>query len=194
MLPLKNCKVTSPYGVKRTINGKTSIHKGIDLISESGDVEVKAIRAGVLRGNFQDPAGYGNYTSIEHTDGTRALYCHLKSFKRKAGEMIKEGEVIGIEGSSGNSTGMHLHLEIRDTPYLQHDHINVADYLGIKNDYGLVQIIEEFKDGDELAALDYLVETGRITDKEYALEKLAVVNKEKWYLIKWANDVKVLLS
>ena len=83
MLPLKDCKITSPYGVKRTINGKTSIHKGIDLISDSGDVEVKAIRGGVLRGNFQDPEGYGNYTSIEHTDGTRALYCHLKSFKRK---------------------------------------------------------------------------------------------------------------
>lgn len=193
MLPLKNCKITSPYGVKRTINKKTAIHKGIDLISESGDVEVKAIRSGVLRGNFQDPSGYGNYVSIEHEDGTRALYCHLECFKRTPGEKIEVGEVIGIEGTSGNSTGVHLHLEIRKAPYYTSDHINVADYLGIKNDYGVIEI-KQFKDGDELKAIDYLVETGRITNKEQALKKLEIIKNENWTYIKWANDVKALLS
>ncbi len=51
-----------------------------------------------------------------------------------------------------------------------------------------------FEEGQELEALDYLVEHDRITDKEYALKKLAVVNNEKWYIIKWANDVKTLNS
>lgn len=61
-------------------------------------------------------------------------------------------------------------------------------------DYVEEKVIEMFSDGDELKALDYLVETGRILDKEYALKKLAVVKNEKWYLIKWANDVKALLN
>lgn len=139
MLPLKDCKVTSPYGIERTINGVKSIHKGIDLISNSGDREVKSIGDGVIRGNFNDPNGFGNYVSIEHLDGKRVIYAHLESFKKKAGDVVKAGDVIGIEGSTGRSTGIHLHLEVRETPYLKHNRLNIADYLGIKNDYGLVE-------------------------------------------------------
>ncbi len=54
--------------------------------------------------------------------------------------------------------------------------------------------VTDFQDGQELEALDYLVEQGRILDKEYALKKLVVINNEKWYIIKWANDVKKLNS
>ena len=61
-------------------------------------------------------------------------------------------------------------------------------------DYVEEKMIDMFKEGEELKAIDYLVETGRILDKEYALKKLAVVQNEKWYLIKWANDVKALLN
>ena len=139
MLPLKDCKVTSPYGIERTINGVKSVHKGIDLISTSGDREVKSIGDGVIRGNFNDPNGFGNYVSIEHSDGKRVIYAHLESFKKKAGDQVKAGDVIGIEGSTGRSTGMHLHIEVRETPYLQHNRINIADYLGIKNEVGLVK-------------------------------------------------------
>lgn len=139
MLPLKDCKITSPYGVERTINGVKSMHKGIDLISVSGDREVKSIGDGIVRGNFNDPNGFGNYVSIEHADGKRVLYAHLESFKKKAGDKVKAGDVIGIEGSTGRSTGIHLHLEVRETPYLQHNRLNIADYLGIENKIGLVK-------------------------------------------------------
>ena len=138
-LPLNNLKVTSPYGIERTINGVKSIHKGIDLISNSGDREVKSIGDGVIRGNFNDPNGFGNYVSIEHADGKRVIYAHLASFKKKAGDVVKAGDVIGIEGSTGRSTGIHLHLEVRETPYLKHNILNIADYLGIKNEVGLVE-------------------------------------------------------
>lgn len=139
ILPLKNLKITSPYGIERIINGVKSVHKGIDLISNSGDREVKSIGDGVIRGNFNDPNGFGNYVSIEHLDGKRVIYAHLASFKKKAGDVVKAGDVIGIEGSTGRSTGMHLHLEVRETPYLQHNRINIADYLEIKNEVGLVK-------------------------------------------------------
>lgn len=139
ILPLKNLKITSPYGIERIINGVKSVHKGIDLISNSGDREVKSIGDGVIRGNFNDPNGFGNYVSIEHLDGKRVIYAHLASFKKKAGDVVKAGDVIGIEGSTGRSMGMHLHLEVRETPYLQHNRINIADYLEIKNEVGLVK-------------------------------------------------------
>ena len=139
MLPLKDCKITSPYGIERTINGVKSVHKGIDLISNSGDKEVKSIGDGIVRGNFNDPNGFGNYVSIEHPDGKRVLYAHLESFKKKAGDKVQAGDVIGIEGSTGKSTGVHLHLEVRETPYLQDNRLNIADYLGIENKVGLVK-------------------------------------------------------
>lgn len=138
ILPLNNAKITSPYDVERTINGVTSLHKGIDLISNSGDTKVKAIADGVIRGNFYEPDGFGNYVSIEHLDGKRSIYAHLSSFNKKAGDVVKAGDIIGIMGSTGRSTGPHVHLEVRVTPYLQHHRINVADYLGIKNERGLV--------------------------------------------------------
>lgn len=158
-LPLNNCKITSPYGIERTINGVKSVHKGIDLISNSGDREVKSIGDGVVRGNFNDPNGFGNYVSIEHADGKRVLYAHLASFKKKAGDIVKAGDVIGIEGSTGRSTGIHLHLEARETPYLPHNRINIADYLGIKNEVGLVKekVLskeEQIKHIQEKAGLD----------------------------------------
>ena len=114
MLPLNNARVTSPYGITRS-DGK--VHTGIDLISTSGDRQVKAIKDGVVRGTLIDPKGYGNYVSIQHADNTRALYCHLEEFRCRAGDIVKAGDVIGIEGETGNSTGIHLHLEIRKTDY-----------------------------------------------------------------------------
>lgn len=153
MNPLNNARITSPYGIERTINGKKSVHKGIDFVSDSGDREVKAIADGVVRGNFNDPSGFGNYVSIQHEDGTRALYAHLESFKRNVGDKVKAGDVIGIEGTTGSSTGIHLHLEIRDTPYMPRNHINVAEYLGIKNEVGPMEEITQ-PDKDKLVTYE----------------------------------------
>lgn len=141
MLPLNNCYVTSPYGIKRS-DGK--IHTGIDLISKSGDRKVKAIRSGIYRGTYWDAYGYGNYVVIENDDKIRTLYCHLKSVEPiPVGNRIKEGQILGIEGTTGNSTGVHLHLEIRENPYVKSYHKNIAEYLGIKNEKGYVILIEQ---------------------------------------------------
>ena len=116
MLPLNNCYVTSPYGIVRS-NGK--VHTGIDLISLSGDRNVRAIKSGIYRGAYYDKYGYGNYVVIENDDGLRKLYCHLEkvTINVPIGSRVEEGTILGIEGTTGNSTGIHLHLEIRRKPY-----------------------------------------------------------------------------
>lgn len=146
VLPLKDCEITSQYGIIRS-DGK--LHTGIDLISTSGDKNIKAIRGGIVRVTPYDEKGYGNYISIQQEDGFRALYCHLEKVLVKPGDIISEGQVIGIEGSTGKSTGPHLHLELRKDPYNPEDHINVAEYLFINNEEGKVKRsilnYEEFK-------------------------------------------------
>lgn len=152
ILPLNNCKVTSKYGIVRK-DGK--IHKGVDLISTSGDRNVKAIRKGIVSFSGYDATGFGNYVVILQEDGYKALYCHLKSYNVKVNEAIKEGQVIGVEGTSGNSTGVHLHLELRKAPYGRDDYIDVAEYLYIKNENGVVTYKDNYQILEYLGILDY---------------------------------------
>lgn len=111
----------------------------------SGDRNVKAIKAGTFRGSFNDPTGYGNYVSIEHDDGIRIIYAHLESVNKDLykGQRINEGTVLGREGTTGNSTGIHLHLEGRKSPYTTSDHIDIAKYIGIKNELGNIKLIDK---------------------------------------------------
>lgn len=54
----------------------------------------------------------GNYVAIEHEDGTTALYAHQQEYQVKVGDKVKQGQIIGYVGSTGNSTGSHLHFEL----------------------------------------------------------------------------------
>lgn len=152
ILPLKDCKITSQYGIIRNDN---KLHKGIDLISSTGDRNVKSIKKGVVSFVGYDNTGFGNYVVILQEDGFKALYCHLKSYSVKENDSIEEGQIIGIEGTSGNSTGVHLHLEIRKAPYGRDDHIDVAEYLGIKNQVGMVAYIQNYDLLEYLGIMDY---------------------------------------
>ena len=144
--PLKNPKITSPYGVMRNLFGTTKLHKGIDIISTTGDREVRAIKSGIYRGANYDKDGFGNYVSVQHDDGTRAYYAHLAKFAYiPKNTRIEEGTVLGMEGSTGNSTGIHLHLELRDSPYMPRNHVDIAKYLGIQNKCGVVEKLDEEK-------------------------------------------------
>lgn len=93
--------------------------------------------------------------SILQNDYNKALYCHLESYNVKVGDKIEEGQVIGIMGSTGNSTGPHLHLEIRKSPYHREDYIDVAEYLYIKNENGNVQYKDNYEILNYLGVLDY---------------------------------------
>ena len=152
MLPLNNCEITSEYGIVRK-DGK--IHKGVDLISTSKDRNVKAIKKGVVAYSGYDPTGFGNYVVILHSDGYKSFYCHLEKYTVSKNDKVEEGQIIGIEGTSGNSTGVHLHLELRKYPYGPNNYINVAEYLGIENEVGIVTYIQNHDLLEYLGIMDY---------------------------------------
>ena len=101
-------KVTSDYGSPRP--GRH--HHGVDLALKAGD-SVRAALPGVVTGVGFDPAGYGNYVVVAHSGEWETLYGHLQSYLVNPGEKVKAGDIIGLGGSTGNSTGPHLHFETR---------------------------------------------------------------------------------
>jgi len=123
--------ITSRFG-KRTINGSVEGHGALDIASNDGrsntiniiaSKDGKIIEVGPtncpslsdLNASGSCSSGYGNYIIIEHDDGAQTLYAHLyeNSIRVKYGEVVKQGQVIGTMGSSGRSTGPHLHFEVR---------------------------------------------------------------------------------
>lgn len=111
--PVAGARVSSNYGPRasfRTANGAraSSNHDGVDFAVRAG-TPVRAVAGGrVRRANVN--GGYGNYVEIEHPDGTVTGYAHLQGFNVKDGDVIARGQTIGAVGSTGNSTGPHLHL------------------------------------------------------------------------------------
>ena len=166
VLPLKNPKITSFYEQTRYINGKKTLHKGLDMISMSGDRNVVSVKDGTYRGAFYDKNGFGNYVVVQHDDKIRTIYGHLESINKelKAGQYIKAGTFLGIEGTTGRSTGIHLHIEARKSPYLTTNRIDIAEYLGIINAKGLADFkikaramqVVQTKTGFADKTMDYL--------------------------------------
>ncbi|AAC07844.1 M23 family metallopeptidase [Aquifex aeolicus] len=107
--PLNKLVVTSEFGEIRLINGKRkSVHRGVDFRAKEGEL-VYAIMPGKVRltGNFFFT---GNTVIVEHGQGLYSLYAHLSEILVKEGQLVKAGELIGRAGSTGRSTGPHLHL------------------------------------------------------------------------------------
>lgn len=165
-LPLENPRITSYYNQYRVINGKAGYHKGLDMVSMTGDRNVVSVKDGTYRGAFYDKNGFGNYVSIQHDDGIRTIYAHLESVNKelKKGQRIEAGTFLGIEGTTGRSTGIHLHIEARKAPYLTTNRINIAEYLGVINAKGNVELMQkrkamevvQVKTGFEDKTMDYL--------------------------------------
>ena len=107
-----------PYG------GYPHFHTGIDLVAPFGS-PVYAADDGIVALVGSSSSGYGNYVVIAHAGGLDTLYGHLSTALVKAGQLVTQGQPIGLEGSSGNSTGPHLHFELR----IAQQPINPAPYL-----------------------------------------------------------------
>lgn len=107
----RTLQVNSYFGW-RTLRGKSNYHTGIDLYGETGDPLVAAW-PGTVNWAGNNGSGYGNYVKIDHGDGTETLYCHMSEIIASTGQYVNAGDVIGKVGSTGNSTGPHLHFEIR---------------------------------------------------------------------------------
>lgn len=103
-------RVTSPYGWRtHPITGKHHLHGGIDIAAPNG-TPVMASKSGVVVLS-QYGSSYGNYVVLSHPDGTRTLYAHLSQRSVSPGETVSQGQTVGLVGSTGSSTGNHLHFE-----------------------------------------------------------------------------------
>jgi len=109
--PVEAGYISSYYGQRADpFHGHTAFHKGIDFAGEEG-AKIFAMAAGIVTfaGEYQ---GYGNFVEIDHGNGYTTRYAHNKSIRVKVGEMVEKGQVIAEMGTSGRSTGPHLHLEV----------------------------------------------------------------------------------
>ena len=116
--PLKSyTRVSSEYGWRKNpVSGVNRLHAGIDLAAPGG-TPIYAAASGYVQVAGWSSGGYGNYVIIYHgkmTDGNAysTLYGHMRSVATSAGKYVNQGDLIGYVGSTGNSTGNHLHLEV----------------------------------------------------------------------------------
>lgn len=87
------------------------MHNGVDFAHPNPSSPVTVLQPGVVDTGFQ--AGYGNWVAVKHPDGSETLYAHLSKINVKKGQVIQAGTVIGNQGSTGRSTGPHVHFEYR---------------------------------------------------------------------------------
>ncbi len=105
--PLTEGKMTSVFGPRW---GRW--HSGVDLDLETGD-PVYAAFDGIVRVVAFDGGGYGRFVVVRHYNGLETLYGHLSSQSVESGQLVKAGDLLGLGGSTGRSTGSHLHFETR---------------------------------------------------------------------------------
>jgi murein DD-endopeptidase MepM/ murein hydrolase activator NlpD len=99
------------YGSRRDpFNGSADYHPGLDISADRGDPVVATANGTV--GSAQRSGAYGNMIVIDHGFGISTRYAHLDSFRVKSGDAVRRGDVIGFAGSTGRSTGSHLHYEV----------------------------------------------------------------------------------
>lgn len=111
--PVKTAAFTSGYGVRSDpFRGRSAMHAGIDLAGPSG-TPIYATADGVVERAGWNSGGYGNLIELDHGRGIETRYGHLSKILVKDGQRVKRGDVIGRMGSTGRSTGSHLHYEVR---------------------------------------------------------------------------------
>ena len=125
LMPVDGVRLTSDYGMRyHPVLGGRRAHKGIDLAGPTG-TPVRATADGMVsRADWY--SSYGLYISLEHGGEIQTRYGHLSRVSVAAGQTVHKGDVIGYVGSTGRSTGPHLHYEVRiagmavnPTPYMQ---------------------------------------------------------------------------
>jgi hypothetical protein len=94
------------------VHGWQNYNGGIDWAVATG-TPIKAAQAGKVTLVRRDATGYGTHVRIQHDEGYLTIYGHMMEFAVKAGDMVKAGDVIGRSDNTGNSTGPHLHFELR---------------------------------------------------------------------------------
>jgi len=111
-MPLENARVSSGYGMRdHPVLRKRANHKGIDLAAPSGTPIYATADGTVERANWF--SSYGNYIQIDHGNAIETRFGHLSRIVVSDGQKVHKGDLIGYVGSTGRSTGPHLHYEVR---------------------------------------------------------------------------------
>ena len=112
--PVSSRRITSPFGNRNTgIAGASTNHKGVDIGGVYYSSEVHAAKSGTVIVS-QYSSSYGNYVVVSHGSGNTTLYAHMSSRSVSVGDYVNQGDVLGITGSTGISSGPHLHFEITE--------------------------------------------------------------------------------
>jgi murein DD-endopeptidase MepM/ murein hydrolase activator NlpD len=112
--PVSSRRITSPFGNRNTgIAGASTNHKGVDIGGVYYSSQVHAAKAGTVIVS-QYSSSYGNYVVVSHGSGNTTLYAHMSSRSVSVGQWVDQGDVLGITGSTGISSGPHLHFEITE--------------------------------------------------------------------------------
>ncbi|WP_312280642.1 peptidoglycan DD-metalloendopeptidase family protein [Oscillibacter sp.] len=123
--PVDSRYITSTFGGRSSPGGIGSTnHKGVDIGRVGYTTTIHAAKAGTVI-VAQRSSSYGNYVVISHGGGNTTLYAHMSSLGTTAGSYVNQGDSIGVTGSTGNSTGPHLHFEISENGV----RINPLNYL-----------------------------------------------------------------
>ncbi len=119
--------ITSRFGKRiDPVNGKKAFHSGVDIRANKGD-KIYATADGVVRKALKN-GGHGNYVLIDHGNGYTTSFSHMQAFLVKKGERVSRGQLIGLVGDTGRSTGAHLHYQINldDKPLNPYQFMKVA--------------------------------------------------------------------
>jgi len=110
--PVRHYEINSPFGLRRMPGQAARNHEGVDIAAPWGTSVYVSAEGSVLRTGY-DPAGYGRFVEIRHPNGMTTLYGHLSRLDVASGDTVEAGARIGLVGSTGRSTGPHLHFEVR---------------------------------------------------------------------------------
>ncbi|MCF1627500.1 M23 family metallopeptidase, partial [Tetragenococcus koreensis] len=110
--PVEKPTLTSQFGQRGS-----GFHRGIDFAAAKG-TPIKAAKNGKVIQSEYHPS-WGNYVAIKHSDGLTTLYAHCSRNIAKVGQTVKQGQTIALLGSTGNSTGPHLHFEVNRSQNLE---------------------------------------------------------------------------
>lgn len=112
VVPVKNARITSDFGYRTNpVSGKYGFHTGIDLAADEGTPVAASFYGKIIETGSSDV--WGNYILMKHSESFQTYYCHLSEIYVSEGAVIRQGETIGLVGSTGWSTGPHLHFEVR---------------------------------------------------------------------------------
>ena len=105
-------RISSPFGAVEDVrNGRK--HNGLDIAAPGGS-QILAVAAGKVVTKGYEPEAFGYYVAIDQNDGIRTYYAHMREASfLSVGTKVKAGDILGMVGSTGHSTGNHLHLEMR---------------------------------------------------------------------------------